>query len=95
VVALNRGPFLGAPATLERLDEVRGQLLDVRSARAYVGGHAPGALNVPADGPSFGTKAGFLLDVLVNDVNYNVEGSTFQILDTGTPSRGGTGFTQR
>ena len=63
VVALNRGPFLGAPATLERLDEVRGQLLDVRPAHAYVDGHAPGALNVPADGPSFGTKAGFLLDV--------------------------------
>ena len=63
VVALNRGPFLGAPAALERLDEVRGQLLDVRSAHAYVDGHAPGALNVPADGPSFGTKAGFLLDV--------------------------------
>jgi glyoxylase-like metal-dependent hydrolase (beta-lactamase superfamily II)/rhodanese-related sulfurtransferase len=63
VVALNRGPFLGAPATLERLDEVRSQLLDVRSAHAYVDGHAPGALNVPADGPSFGTKAGFLLDV--------------------------------
>jgi hydroxyacylglutathione hydrolase len=63
VVALNRGPFLGAPAALERLDEVRGQLLDVRPAHAYVDGHAPGALNVPADGPSFGTKAGFLLDV--------------------------------
>jgi hydroxyacylglutathione hydrolase len=63
VVALNRGPFLGSPAALERLDEVRGQLLDVRPAHAYVDGHAPGALNVPADGPSFGTKAGFLLDV--------------------------------
>jgi glyoxylase-like metal-dependent hydrolase (beta-lactamase superfamily II)/rhodanese-related sulfurtransferase len=63
VVALNRGPFLGAPAALERVDQVRGQLLDVRPAHAYVDGHAPGALNVPADGPSFGTKAGFLLDV--------------------------------
>jgi glyoxylase-like metal-dependent hydrolase (beta-lactamase superfamily II) len=63
VVALNRGPFLGSPAALDRLDEVRGQLLDVRPAHAYVYGHAPGALNVPADGPSFGTKAGFLLDV--------------------------------
>jgi glyoxylase-like metal-dependent hydrolase (beta-lactamase superfamily II)/rhodanese-related sulfurtransferase len=63
VVALNRGPFLGAPAALQRLDGVRGQLLDVRPAHAYVDGHAPGALNVPADGPSFGTKAGFLLDV--------------------------------
>jgi hydroxyacylglutathione hydrolase len=62
VVALNRGPFLGAPAPLEALDSVRGQLLDVRPAHEYADGHAPGALNVPVDGPSFGTKAGFLLD---------------------------------
>jgi hydroxyacylglutathione hydrolase len=62
VVALNRGPFLGAPATLEPLAEVRGQLLDVRDAHAYAKGHAHGALNVPVDGSSFGTKAGFLLD---------------------------------
>jgi hydroxyacylglutathione hydrolase len=62
VVELNRGPFLGAPPSLVQLDEVRGQLLDVRPAHAYVDGHAPGALNVPVDGPSLGTKAGFLLD---------------------------------
>jgi hydroxyacylglutathione hydrolase len=63
VVALNRGPFLGAPEPLEALDSVRGQLLDVRPAHEYADGHAPGALNVPVDGPSFGTKSGFLLDV--------------------------------
>ena len=62
VVALNRGPFLGAPPPLEPLDSVQGQLLDVRPAHEYADGHAPGALNVPVDGPSFGTKSGFLLD---------------------------------
>jgi hydroxyacylglutathione hydrolase len=62
VVALNRGPFLGAPAPLEPLAEVRGQLLDVRDAHVYAEGHARGALNVPVNGSSFGTKAGFLLD---------------------------------
>jgi hydroxyacylglutathione hydrolase len=62
VVALNRGPFLGAPAPLEPLAEVRGQLLDVRDAHAYAEGHAHGALNVPVNGSSLGTKAGFLLD---------------------------------
>ncbi len=62
VVALNRGPFLGAPPPLEPLESVQGQLLDVRPAHAYADGHAPGALNVPVDGSSFGTKSGFLLD---------------------------------
>jgi glyoxylase-like metal-dependent hydrolase (beta-lactamase superfamily II) len=62
VVALNRGPFLRGPAPLEPLAEVRGQLLDVRDAHAYAEGHAHGALNVPVNGSSFGTKAGFLLD---------------------------------
>jgi hydroxyacylglutathione hydrolase len=62
VVALNRGPFLGTPPALEPLESVQGQLLDVRSAHEYMDGHAPGALNVPVDGPSFGTKSGFLLD---------------------------------
>ncbi len=62
VVALNRGPFLGAPAPLEQIPEVRGQLLDARPAHEYADGHAPAALNIPVDGPSFATKAGFLLD---------------------------------
>lgn len=61
VVALNRGPFLGAPAPLEALASVQGQLLDVRPAHASADGHAPGALNVPVEGSSFGTKSGFLL----------------------------------
>lgn len=62
VVELNRGPFLGAPPPLEALESIRGQLLDVRPAHEYAEGHAPGALNVPVDGPSFGTKSGFLLE---------------------------------
>jgi hydroxyacylglutathione hydrolase len=62
VVALNRGPFLGAPPPLEPLESVQGQLLDLRPAHAYADGHAPGALNVPVDGSSFGTKSGFLLN---------------------------------
>jgi hydroxyacylglutathione hydrolase len=62
VVALNRGPFVAARPPLELLDAVRGQLLDVRPATAFAAGHAHGALNVPLDGGSLGTKAGFVLD---------------------------------
>ena len=62
VVALNRGPFLAAQPPLERLEAPRGQLLDVRTADAYAAGHAHGAVNVPLDGSSVGTKAGFVLD---------------------------------
>jgi len=62
VVALNRGPFLGAQPALELLDGARGQLLDVRPAAAFAAGHAHGALNVPVAGSSFGTRSGFVLD---------------------------------
>jgi hydroxyacylglutathione hydrolase len=62
VVALNRGPFLAARPALAELDAVHGQLLDVRPAADYAAGHAPGAVNVPLDGSSVGTKAGFVLD---------------------------------
>jgi hydroxyacylglutathione hydrolase len=62
VVALNRGPFLAAQPALERLDEARGQLLDVRPAEEYAAGHAHGAVSVPLEGSSVGTKAGFVLD---------------------------------
>jgi len=63
VVALNRGPFVGAPAPLEQLDAPPADalVLDVRSADAFSAGHVPGALNVPVDGSSFATKAGFVL----------------------------------
>jgi hydroxyacylglutathione hydrolase len=61
-VELNRGPFLGAQPPLELLDEPSGQLLDVRSAAEHAAGHAHGAVNVPLDGSSVGTKTAFVLD---------------------------------
>ena len=63
VVALNRGPFLGAPGPLAALGAYEGQVLDVRSPREFAAGHLAGALNVALSGSSVGTKAGFLLDV--------------------------------
>jgi rhodanese-related sulfurtransferase len=63
VVALNRGPFVGAPAELERLTSIDGQVLDVRTAHEFAAGHLHGAINVPVSGSSVGTKAGFLLDL--------------------------------
>ncbi len=62
VVAMNRGPFLAAQPPLETLDAVQGQLLDVRPAQEHAAGHARGAVNIPLDGGSVGTKAGFVLD---------------------------------
>jgi glyoxylase-like metal-dependent hydrolase (beta-lactamase superfamily II)/rhodanese-related sulfurtransferase len=62
VVALNRGPFLAAQPPLEALDDPRGQLLDVRPAGHYAAGHAHGAVNVPLDGSSVGTKTAFVLE---------------------------------
>jgi hydroxyacylglutathione hydrolase len=62
VVGLNRGPFLRAQPPLAELEGVRGQLLDVRPARDYAAGHAHGAISVPLDRSSVGTKAGFVLD---------------------------------
>jgi hydroxyacylglutathione hydrolase len=62
IVALNRGPFLGAPEPLEPLNGGGGAaILDVRSAEDFAAGHARGALNVPVDGGNFPTKAGFVL----------------------------------
>jgi hydroxyacylglutathione hydrolase len=61
IVALNRGPFVGAPAPLEPLNGGSGVILDVRPAEDFAGGHARGALNVPVAGANFGTKAGFVL----------------------------------
>jgi hydroxyacylglutathione hydrolase len=62
IVELNRGRFLGAPEQIEQLGDVSGTtLLDVRDADTFTTGHARGALNVPVDGSSFATKAGFLL----------------------------------
>jgi len=63
VVALNRGPFVGAQPPLARLEGHDGQVLDVRSPHEFAAGHLRGALNVPLSGSSLGTKAGFVLDL--------------------------------
>jgi hydroxyacylglutathione hydrolase len=61
IVELNRGPFIGSPAPVEPIDGGSGATLDVRPAEEFAAGHARGALNVPLDGGSFATKAGFVL----------------------------------
>jgi hydroxyacylglutathione hydrolase len=62
IVELNRGPFLGAQPPLQRVDEVDGAVaVDVRERHRFAQGHRPGAVNVPVDGTSFGTKAAFVL----------------------------------
>jgi hydroxyacylglutathione hydrolase len=64
IVDINRGPFLGAPAAVEELDEAPDatQLLDVRPVAAFLEGHVHKAVSVPVSGSSFATKAGFVLD---------------------------------
>jgi hydroxyacylglutathione hydrolase len=63
VVALNRGPFVGAPAQLARLEQPgSATILDVRPAEMHAAGHVRGAFNVPVSGSSFATRAGFVLD---------------------------------
>jgi rhodanese-related sulfurtransferase len=62
VVALNCGPFLAAQPPLPQLDAPTAQLLDVRTADLHAAGRAARAVNVPLDGSSVGTKAGFVLD---------------------------------
>jgi hydroxyacylglutathione hydrolase len=63
IVAINRGPVVGAPEALERVSSAEGAvLLDVRSARAFAAGHAHGAINAPVGGSQFPTRAAFVLD---------------------------------
>jgi glyoxylase-like metal-dependent hydrolase (beta-lactamase superfamily II)/rhodanese-related sulfurtransferase len=62
VVALNRGPWLATPdEPVELADAGEATVLDVRPFADYTAGHVPGAISVPVDGGSFGTKAGFVL----------------------------------
>jgi hydroxyacylglutathione hydrolase len=62
VVALNRGPWVAWPdAPQELQDPDEATVLDVRSFHDYSAGHIPGAISVPVDGGSFGTKSGFVL----------------------------------
>jgi hydroxyacylglutathione hydrolase len=63
VVALNKGPLVGTPAAVEKLDDAGdATILDVRTTEAHAAGHVHGALNVPVSGSSFATRAGFVLD---------------------------------
>ncbi len=62
VVALNRGPWVVSPSPLQELrDAADATVLDVRPFHDYSTGHIPGAISVPVDGGSFGTKSGFVL----------------------------------
>jgi hydroxyacylglutathione hydrolase len=61
IVALNRGPWLGAQAPLKTLHDWDGTVLDVRAPEEHAAGHVSGAINVPVGGSSFGTKAAFVL----------------------------------
>jgi glyoxylase-like metal-dependent hydrolase (beta-lactamase superfamily II)/rhodanese-related sulfurtransferase len=62
VVALNRGPWIAWPAAPRELqEEGDATVLDVRPFHDYSAGHIPGAISVPVDGGSFGTKSGFVL----------------------------------
>jgi glyoxylase-like metal-dependent hydrolase (beta-lactamase superfamily II)/rhodanese-related sulfurtransferase len=63
IVELNRGELLGAQPRLERNDSAPDEaiVLDVRPTEAFAAGHHPGAVGIPVSGPSFATKAGFVL----------------------------------
>ncbi|HLX33385.1 MAG TPA: rhodanese-like domain-containing protein [Gaiellaceae bacterium] len=63
IVELNRGPFLGAQPSLERVDAVPGDavVLDVRRTAEFAAGHRPGAVGIPISGSSFATRAAFVL----------------------------------
>jgi hydroxyacylglutathione hydrolase len=62
IVELNRGPFLGAPPSLDELsDPGEAVVLDVRPTESFFAGHVSGAVNVPVSGTSFATKSGFVL----------------------------------
>lgn len=66
IVELNRGEFLGAQPSLERIDGRPGEaiVLDVRPTEVFAGGHEPGAVGIPVSGAHFATKAGFVLPEL-------------------------------
>jgi hydroxyacylglutathione hydrolase len=62
IVELNRGPFLGASAPLERLESTGDAIvLDVRHRKEFTDGHLPNAINVGVDSSSFPTRAAFVL----------------------------------
>ncbi|MEX2612856.1 MAG: rhodanese-like domain-containing protein, partial [Gaiellaceae bacterium] len=64
IVALNRGPFVGAqPASAELPVPPDGaQVVDVRPVEEFAQGHLVGAISVPVSGTRFSTKAAFVVD---------------------------------
>jgi hydroxyacylglutathione hydrolase len=63
LVALNRGPWVGARPPLRELDSAGDALvLDVRPVGVFAAGHIPGAISVALDGGSFATRAAFVLE---------------------------------
>jgi hydroxyacylglutathione hydrolase len=63
LVALNRGPWVGARPPLRELASAGDTLvLDVRPVDVFAAGHLPGAISVALDGGSFATRAAFVLD---------------------------------
>jgi hydroxyacylglutathione hydrolase len=63
VVALNRGPWVGARPALTELAAPDGTLvLDVRPIDVFAAGHRPRAISVALDGGSFATRSAFVLD---------------------------------
>jgi len=63
LVALNRGPWVGARPPLEELGSSDGALvLDARPVDVFAAGHLPGAISVALDGGSFATRAAFVLE---------------------------------
>jgi hydroxyacylglutathione hydrolase len=64
IVALNRGPFVGAQSDPPELPvpPEGAQVVDVRPIEVFAEGHHGGALNVPVSGTRFSTKAAFVLD---------------------------------
>jgi hydroxyacylglutathione hydrolase len=63
IVELNRGDLVGARPPLARLDSAPAEaiVLDVRPTDVFAAGHRPGAVGIPVSGPSFATKAAFVL----------------------------------
>ena len=63
LVALNRGPWVGARPPLEELGSSDGALvLDARPVDVFAAGHLLGAISVALDGGSFATRAAFVLE---------------------------------
>ncbi|HEY3922600.1 MAG TPA: MBL fold metallo-hydrolase [Gaiellaceae bacterium] len=63
VVALNRGPWVGALPRLRALDSPDDTIVvDARPVAEFAAGHLPGAISVALDGGSFATRAAFVLD---------------------------------